>query len=170
MRQHAAGGYPVRDLRPGDLPQLENILRATDAFTGEEVDCAMELLDIVLTDPRQRDYLVTVADDNAGVQGYILYGPTPLACGNVTIYWLAVAPEAQGKGVGRQLMTHVEQYTRRLRGRLICLETSSQGGYERTRNFYRCAGYREEGRLRDFYRPGDDRLTFIKRLVPDEEL
>jgi ribosomal protein S18 acetylase RimI-like enzyme len=160
----------MRDLLPGDLPHLERILRATGAFTGEEVACAMELLAIVLTDPRQQDYLVTVADGEADVQGYILYGPTPLACGNVTIYWIAVAPEAQGQGIGRQLMTHVEQYARRLQGRLICLETSSQGGYERIRKFYRCAGYREEARLRDFYRPGDDRLTFIKRLVPDEEL
>jgi hypothetical protein len=47
---------------------------------------------------------------------------------------------------------------------LLCLETSSQGGYVRTRYFYEQAGYVEESCIRDFYKPGDDRLTYVKRF------
>jgi hypothetical protein len=53
---------------------------------------------------------------------------------------------------------------------MICLETSSQGGYERTRRFYDQAGYVEEARLRDFYKPGDDRITYVKRFSCREEI
>ena len=53
--------------------------------------------------------------------------------------------------------------------RLVCLETSSQGGYQRTRRFYDQCGYLEESRLRDFYKPGDDRITYVKRFSADKE-
>lgn len=154
----------MRNLQSADLPQLESLLQATGAFNAEEIACALELLGIVLDDPGHKDYLVAVAEDAAGVTGYVLYGPTPLASGNVTIYWIAVDPKSQGLGVGRALVQHVEAYAARLNARLIYLETSSQGGYARTRAFYRQAGYVEESRLRDFYRIGDDRITYVKRL------
>ncbi len=154
----------MRDLQPSDLTHLNRILRDTGAFTDEEVACAMELLDIVLDNPAQRDYLVAVTEVAGAVAGYVLYGPTPLTSGNVTLYWIAVCPRAQGQGVGRRLMEQVERYGQSQQGRLVCLETSSQGSYERTRTFYRQAGYLEESCLKDFYRPGDDRITFVKRL------
>jgi ribosomal protein S18 acetylase RimI-like enzyme len=159
----------MRDLTIADLPHLQRILRSTGVFTEAEVACAMELLAIVLDDPAQIDYRVAVAQTDGDVQGYVLYGPTPLADGNVTLYWIAVCPEAQCRGVGRRLMAQVEEYARQHGGRLVCLETSSQGGYERTRRFYRQTGYVEESRIRDFYSPGDDRITFVKRLdqTPD---
>lgn len=160
----------MRNLQPSDLTPLHLLLRATDAFTEDEVSCAMELLEIVLDDPTQKDYLVAVEECSGMVAGYVLYGPTPLATGNVTLYWIAVDPEFQGQGVGRRLMQQVERYAQNLQGRLIYLETSSQGSYERTRTFYRMAGYEEESRLKDFYRPGDDRLTFVKRLKTNSRL
>ncbi|MGE4545463.1 MAG: GNAT family N-acetyltransferase [Pedobacter sp.] len=159
----------MRDLKLSDLPDLERILRDTGAFTEEEVACAMELLEIVLDNPSQRDYLVAVAEVAGAVAGYVLYGPTPLTSGNVTLYWIAVSPRSQGQGVGQRLMEHVERYGQSLQGRLICLETSSQGSYERTRTFYSKAGYLEESCIKDFYRPGDDRITFIKRLQNQTE-
>lgn len=160
----------MRNLQPSDLPDLDRILRDTGAFTEDEVACAMELLDIVLDDPAQQDYLVAVEENADAVAGYVLYGPTPIASGNVTLYWIAVDPHFQGQGVGRRLMQQVENYAQSLQGRLIYLETSSQGGYQRTRKFYRQAGYVEESRLRDFYRPGDDRITFVKRLADNAQL
>ncbi len=154
----------MRDLRPSDLPHLERILRETGAFNEEEVDCALELLNIVLDNPAQRDYLVVVAEIAGDIAGYVLYGPTPMTIGNLTLYWIAVCPKAQGQGIGQRLMEHVENHGKTLQGRLVCLETSSQGSYERTRSFYRQAGYLEESRIIDFYRSGDDRITFVKRL------
>lgn len=155
----------MRNLEPRDLPQLEHIVRATGAFTEAEVACAMELLETVINEPRQQDYLVAVAEDDGKPVGYILYGPVPLTEGHFDIYWIATDPAAQGKGFGQQLMAHVEAEARARGARMISLETSSQGGYARTRRFYDNAGYREESRIRDFYRPGDDRITYVKRFA-----
>ncbi len=159
----------MRDLKKSDLPELTRVLKATEAFTQAEVDCAVELLEIVLKDPKQTDYLVAVAEEGGKVAGYVLYGPVPVTQGNYDIYWIATDPSIQGKGVGQALMSHAEAHARREGARMVCLETSSQGGYERTRRFYDRAGYIEESRIRDFYKPGDDRITYVKRFTNKEE-
>jgi len=154
----------MRKLRHDDIPLLEEILVATGAFTDAEVAIAVELLETVVSDPLQQDYEVAVADIGDRVAGYVLFGPVPLTEGNYDLYWIAVGPETQGSGVGRRLMKHVEEQVRLRGGRMLCLETSSQGGYQRTRKFYEQAGYVEESCIRDFYKPGDDRLTYVKRF------
>ena len=159
----------MRDLQRDDLPSLTGILHRCGAFNGPEIECALELLEIVLDNPLQQDYRVTVTDGAGGLHGYILYGPVPLTEGTFDIYWIAVDPASQGQGVGRNLMAHAEEQARKASGRMICLETSSQGSYQRTREFYLQAGYREESRIRDFYRPGDDRLTYVKRFTTVED-
>lgn len=154
----------LRKLHASDLPALERILVATNAFTPAEVVVAMELLEIVIKEPEQRDYEVAVAEALGQVAGYVLFGPVPATEGNFDLYWIAVDPAAQGTGVGQRLLEHVEEAVRSRNGRMVCLETSSQGGYGRTRSFYERAGYLLESRIRDFYKPGDDRLTYVKRF------
>ena len=154
----------MRQLIASDLPPLRRILEATGAFTNVEVACAVELLEIVLNDPSQQDYQVIVAEHEGAVAGYALYGPVPLTQGNYDLYWIATDPELHGKGVGRQLMEETERRLKKQEARLLCLETSSQGSYDRTRRFYLQAGYLEESRIRDFYRSGDDRITYVKRF------
>lgn len=154
----------MRRLRHDDIPLLEDILAATGAFSDAEISVALELLELVANDPGQQDYEVAVAEAGEQVAGYVLFGPVPLTEGTYDLYWIAVDPGQQGGGVGRRLMKHVEEQVRNKGGRLLCLETSSQGGYLRTREFYQQAGYAEESRIRDFYQPGDDRLTYVKRF------
>lgn len=154
----------MRKLRNDDIPQIEEILVATQAFTADEVSIAIELLETVIKSPLQQDYEVVVTDVGDHVAGYVLFGPVPLTKGNYDLYWIAVDPNIQGGGVGRRLMKHVEEQVRQRGGRLLCLETSSQGSYLRTRKFYEQAGYVEESCIRDFYKPGDDRLTYVKRF------
>ena len=154
----------LRELRANDLPELERILVATEAFTAAEVAVAMELLEIVIKEPEQGDYEVAVAEALGRVAGYVLFGQVPATVGSFDLYWIAVDPAAQGTGVGQRLIEHVEEVVRQRDGRMVCLETSSQGGYSRTRSFYEKAGYTLESRIRDFYKPGDDRLTYVKRF------
>jgi len=159
----------MRPVRRDDLPELTRILKETGAFTVDEVDCALELLNNVLDDPTQKDYYVTVIEEGGKPAGYILFGPVPLTEGTWDIYWVATDPVHHGKGFGRKLFERTESDLRVLGARMICLETSSQGSYMRTRRFYEQAGYTEASRIRDFYRPGDDRLTYVKRLSDAKE-
>ena len=47
-------------------------------------------------------------------------------------------------------------------GAQVRIETSSQETYAATGGFYERLGFRVEGRLRDFYAPGDDLLIFYR--------
>jgi ribosomal protein S18 acetylase RimI-like enzyme len=157
----------MRGLQQRDLPALTGLLKTLEqagSFSAAEVDCALELLQIVLDQPRQTDYLVLVAEAQGAAVGYILYGPVPLTSGNFDIYWIATDPQHHGAGFGRKLLEAAEHDMRQRGARMIGLETSSKGNYSRTRTFYDNAGYRQESVIADFYAPGDDRITYVKRL------
>ncbi len=155
----------IRKLQPEDRAAVYEILQQTDMFTMAEVNVAMELIDTYLFDKEQKDYLVYAAvTDNGQVAGYVCFGPTPATEGTFDLYWIAVAPTLQNQGIGSKLLAFVEDYVKSQNGRLIIIETSSQRKYLPTQQFYLRHNYSVEARIKDFYRPGDDRLIFAKRL------
>jgi len=153
----------VRPMTDGDRERVFDIIRSTGMFTPDEIQVANELVDITLDQPGQRDYaVVVVEDENGQVVGYLTYGPTPLTDGTYDLYWMAVSPEAQGRGLGKELVRWLEKQVAEAGGRLILIETSSQPKYEKTRQFYLGLGYEEASRIPDFYRAGDSRITYVK--------
>jgi len=155
----------IRPLKQSDREKLQAILSATGAFLPEEIDVAMELIDIVLTNPDQRDYTIQCfVDPQDQPVGYVCYGPVPMTERTFDLYWIAVAPGSQGAGVGSKLMAFLENRIRSLKGRMILADTSSMAAYERTHRFYERNGFREVARVPDYYSPGNDRVTYCKRL------
>ena len=153
----------VRPMTDGDRERVFDIIRSTGIFTPDEIQVANELVDITLDQPGQRDYAAVVVEDEDGrVAGYLTYGPTPLTDGTYDLYWMAVSPEAQGRGLGKELVRWLEKQVAEAGGRLILIETSSQPKYEKTRKFYLGLGYREASRIPDFYKAGDSRITYVK--------
>lgn len=153
----------IRPLAASDRARVHDILVATTRFTAQEIGWAMELVDLVIARPGRRDYEAHVLDDG-GVQGYVLFGPTPMAEGVFDLYWIAVDPARQGKGLGQLLLGFVENEVRRQSGRMLLIETSSKRSYAPTLRFYQSAGYREISRIKDFYRIEDDKVVFSKSL------
>ena len=95
----------IRSLFEKDRATLLSMLIKTRAFTSAEIDVAMELIDIVLKDPIQKDYQIDcMVDDQDQVIGYICYGPTPMTQGTFDLYWIAVDPDFQEQGVGSKLL------------------------------------------------------------------
>jgi len=153
----------VRPMLPKDRQPIYNILQETNMFTLAEINVAMELIDIYLFNNEQHDYFIYVAENSsAGIAGYVCYGPTPATNGTFDIYWIAVAPIHQGKGVGKQLLFYVENQVMGRHGRLIIIETSSRDDYALTRQFYLNNKYQIAAQIKDFYQPGDDRIIFLK--------
>jgi ribosomal protein S18 acetylase RimI-like enzyme len=152
----------IRPLSSGDRERVLEILVATARFTREEVGWAMELVDLARAAPKG-EYEAYVLDDK-GVQGYVLFGPTPKAEGVYDLYWIAVDPRRQGQGLGQLLLRFVETEVRRREGRMLLIETSSKRSYAPTVRFYQRAGYREISRIKDFYRIEDDKVVFSKTL------
>jgi ribosomal protein S18 acetylase RimI-like enzyme len=147
-----------------DRPTVTRILRDTPEFKPSEVAVAEELIDSYLDDPSGSGYHVLVAEVDSTVEGYICYGSTPLTEGTWDIYWMAVAREKQGRGIGSTLLKSAEKVIMRDQGRLVIIETSSTPLYEKTRRFHLGEGYEVVCRIRDFYAPGDDKLIMQKRL------
>ena len=65
-----------------------------------------------------------------------------------------MAPAAQGQGLVRRCCGSRNEPWHARGGGNLYIETSSRQVYDRTRRFYRDAGYGQAARLRDFYAPG----------------
>jgi ribosomal protein S18 acetylase RimI-like enzyme len=156
----------IRSLVPKDRARLHSMLIETRAFNQEEFDVAMELIDLVLRDEKQNDYKIhCMVDDEDQVVGYICYGPVPMTQGTFDLYWISVDPNFQGKRVGSKLLDFLEKKVREEGGRMILADTSTIPQYEKTKGFYLRNGFREVARIPDYYYPGNDRITFCKRLL-----
>jgi ribosomal protein S18 acetylase RimI-like enzyme len=148
-----------------DRSALKQLLSKITVFDVEDRAIAIELLDIYLEDPAQEDYKFFAAfDDDSQMIGYICYGPTPLTEGTYDLYWIAVDPQYAGQGVGTLLMRQLESIVKASHGRLVVIETSSSQQYALTRRFYLKNKYVLAETIKDFYRPGEDRVTFVKYL------
>jgi ribosomal protein S18 acetylase RimI-like enzyme len=80
------------------------------------------------------------------------------------LYWIATHADARGKGIATKLVAAMEDAIREDQGRIVRLETSQMEAYGAARTFYERRGYVEVGRIDDFYKTGDDLITFAKRL------
>jgi ribosomal protein S18 acetylase RimI-like enzyme len=154
----------IRPMSPEDKRALMRILKNTPEFKPFEVVVAEEVIDAYLDNPAGSGYNILVATDEGGVEGYICYGETPCTVGTWDIYWVAVAREERGKGVGKLLSETTEKAIKEAGGRMALIETSSTPLYENTRRFYERRGYQTVARIEDFYAPGDDKLILKKTL------
>lgn len=153
----------IRALKHDDIPVLMDILHATDVFSNAECEIALELMNTVMNDPAQQDYVIFVAADaNDRAKGYVCLGPTPATQGTYDMYWIAVDPQCYGKGTASVLIKTAESYIRAEGGSLIIVETSSTVKYERTRAFYLKEGYAELAHIRQYYKPDDDLIIYGK--------
>jgi len=157
----------IRRIEKRDRRRLEAILKAQEHFKAEEVQVALELIDIGLTQSGQEDYTIRIAEGVEGqVLGYICYGQAPLTDAVYDIYWIVVHPASWNRGTGTSLLHQAEEEMKRQKARLLLIETSSRPPYEIPQAFYRKHGYEERARILDYYAVGDHKLIFGKVLNP----
>jgi GNAT superfamily N-acetyltransferase len=156
----------LRDLRPSDRGPIARILRESGVFREEEVAVGLELVDESLHPRPDTDYRWVLAERGGEVLGFACFGPVPMTDASFDLYWIAVDPASRGAGIAASLDEAVTEAVRKLGGRWLLAETSSLPAYEPARRFYLGRGYAILARIPDFYRSGDDRLTFGKRLGP----
>jgi len=155
----------LRGLEARDRGALEALIRGTQMFYAPEVDVALELIDLGLK-PGGGGYEFVVAEREGLAVGYACWGLNPMSDGVHDLYWIAVDRALQKAGIGRALLAHVEARVRAAAGRTLMIETGGKPSYQPTRSFYLACGYLEVARLEDFYRVGDDKLVFAKKLAP----
>jgi len=141
---------------------LADLLARTREFTAEETAVAMELVDHALGGGS--DYRFWIDEDGGRVRGYVCFGKTPMTCGTYDLYWIAVEPSLQGRGIGRALVRRMEAEIAEEGAYLVRVETSGLAAYAATRAFYDRAGYEVVARIRDFYARGNDLVIYGRYL------
>lgn len=161
LRSPAGGvGMIIRDLSPGDRDDVREALVDCAAFSADEVRMALDMVESGLNG----DYALPSVEIDGRVRAYACLGKAVLTAGSWYLYWICVHPSYQGRGIGRRLQEHVEEMIRRAGGERVVVETSGRVDYQRTRSFYRQAGFAVSGRIRDFYKPDDDCVIYTKIL------
>ena len=140
------------------------LLEATRVFRAEEIAVGVEVIQSYLDHPGQDYDAVGAFTRDGSLLGYACWGATPCTVGTFDLYWIAVSPDAQGRGIGKLIMQEVERRLALANARLVLIETSSSDPYAPTRAFYRSLGYQEVARVPDFYLDGDDRVILARRL------
>lgn len=154
----------VSEITSAHRARLADLLSRIEQFKPAEVEVALELIDAALSDPSGSGYECLVAHEDEQVLGYLCVGPTPMTEATWDLYWIAVDPQVQGRGVGRALYAGFVERMKKRGGRQVRIETSSQETYAATGGFYERLGFRVDGRLRDFYAAGDDLLIFYRQV------
>lgn len=109
--------------------------------------------------PGAHDLLVI--EHGAKIDGYVLLlfrAGTNLA----RLYSIAIAPDAQGRGLSKQLLAEAEKTAQQHRCGFIRLEVSVNN--EPAISLYRRCGYHIIGTIKEYYDDGDDALRMEKRL------
>lgn len=144
-----------------DRGAIGEIARRSAVFSKEEEDTVFELFDAHLKSADSGyEWLSARAGDR--LVGFVCYGPTPLAQGAYDLYWICADPDWKVQGIGRALFSAMEMEIRRQNGRLLMIWTSGAKEYLPAMKFYERMGCELSARIRDYYRPGEDMVVFIK--------
>jgi ribosomal protein S18 acetylase RimI-like enzyme len=151
-------------VEPQDPQRVRRLAESTGFFNLVEVAVAEELVTERIAKGPASGYNFVFVDLGGRMAGYACYGPVPLTASGFDLYWIVVAPDLQGQGIGRLLIQETERLIRQAGGSKVYIETSGRDQYEGTHAFYRRTGYQVESRLDDFYAPGDAKVIFSKKL------
>lgn len=151
-----------RQVRVSDREAVCRIVAATEFFRPDEIEIAVELVEARLDKGAASGYEFLFAELAGVVVGYACYGPIGCTLGSYDLYWIAVDPAAQGRGVGKLLVEEAEKLIWQADGRHIYIETSGRPQYQPTRGFYERCGYEVICTLPDFYDSGDDKVVWRK--------
>ena len=164
-----AAVYPIQlrsEVRPSDESAVRTIIQSTGFFHPYETDVAVELVQERLARGPASGYEFVFADAAGTPAGYACFGLIGCTQSSYDLYWIAVAADRQGLGLGRVLLEESERRIAAAGGRRVYIETSNRPLYVPTRGFYLRCGYEQEAVLKDFYAPGDDKVIYVKALRP----
>jgi ribosomal protein S18 acetylase RimI-like enzyme len=154
----------IRPTVPEDTPSLVALAEGTKVFKPMEIQALREVLDDYHAHEKEVGHRSVTCEKEGQVLGFAYYAPAPMTDRTWHLYWIAVKKDTHARGIGSQLLKHVEADIRNQNGRLLLIETSSLPHYGLTRNFYLKHAYEQTAIVKDFYADGDDMVIFRKRM------
>ena len=155
-----------------DTDEIRGLALDNHMFAADEMGGFDEILGAFFDGELDgHQWLVATKDgESSPVAGAAYYAPEPFSDRMWNLYFIATDPDQHGAGAGTALIEHVETALRRLgeaHARTLIVDTSSLDDYDQARAFYERRGFVEEARVRDFYGPGDHKVTFWKSLCDE---
>ncbi len=120
---------------PDDVKEVRGLVAATGFFREDEVEIAAQLVEERLKKGPASGYYFILASKAGRLAGYGCCGPIPCTLASYDIYWIAVSPKFQKKGLGQVLLARMEQLIMDAGGLTAYVETASQPRYAPTRAF-----------------------------------
>ncbi len=150
----------IRAISKSDLEDLKRVIDSSELFPSDLLD---EMVSEYFSNTETEELWFTSIDNNKPIA--IAYcAPEKLTEGTYNLYLIAVQKEYQAKGIGKKLMKYIEDLLASKGYRILLVETSGLNEFELTREFYDKCGYTREAIIRDFYRDGEDKVVFWKKL------
>lgn len=147
-----------------DLINVREIIESTGFFHSHEIDVAIELVEEKWEEGAESTYQFIFAEKDGKTIGYTCFGNIPCTLHSYDLYWIAVHNDYRSLGLGKILMDKTEEAIKKLGGKGIYIETSSQEKYIPTQKFYDKCNCELIARFKDFYDEGDDKLVYKKTL------
>lgn len=150
----------IRKIGKDDIPYLKAVLDTIELFPSEMLE---EMMSDFFNNPETRDIWFTALEDEWPVSiGYC--APEQLTEGTFNLYAIGVTATLQGKGIGKAMMHYLESQLKLEGHRVLIVETSGTDDFKPTRKFYEQLGYHKEAVIRDFWKEGDDKVIYWKKL------
>jgi ribosomal protein S18 acetylase RimI-like enzyme len=149
---------------PSDPDAVRKLVTATSVFSGTEVGWAVEIVETALTRGNAAGYHFLFADSASGLEGFTCFGPIDGTDNRYDLYWIAVSPSAQGKGLGKRLLAGTMKAAKKLDATHMFIDTSTRSDYAAARTLYEALGFQHMGTLVDFYSDGDGKALFGRKL------
>ena len=154
-----------------DLPAVVTLYRNVAAVPGGLARLAEEVDETWVSDFLTRSHanglsLVTQAESGEIVGEIHAYSPGLYCFSHVpTDLTIAVAPEAQGQGVGRQLFETFVRYVVEMRPDIQRVELISRESNRKAILFYESLGFRQEGELVSRIRDNDGSIEYDNTMA-----
>jgi hypothetical protein len=150
-----------RPLRPGDAEPVRALVLSALGVTPY-VDRVIELLSAVERgDPETR---ALVIERDGTVASLAIFGPVAGTSDTWQLRIVLLAPRVETREVGRSMIDGVVESVRRDRGRLLVAELPADAVLGQSLTLLRASGFRQEGRIPDFFREGVALLFLRKEL------
>ena len=150
----------IRAVSRADIDKLKKVVDSSELFPSEYLD---EMISDYFNNSDTEEIWFTYIENKIPTAiGYCV--PEKLTEGTYNLLAIGVLKESQGKGIASEMMKHIELVLKKRGGRILIVETSSDDAQIAARNFYKKIGYTEEAVIRDFWKEGEHKIVFWKKL------
>ena len=150
----------IRPVTKTDIDGLKQVVDSSELFPSEYLD---EMISDYFNNPDTQDIWFTYIVNNKQVAiGYCV--PEKFTDGTYNLLAIGVSQDTQRKGIASQMMNYIEQRLKQNYGRILIVETSSYNAQIGARIFYNKIGYAQEAVIKDFWKDGEDKIVFFKKL------